>query len=48
MRLSDKYVKESERAGSPEKKAISDDSFAICEFLEKLTDKIEHARISLR
>jgi hypothetical protein len=31
----------------PDKKIISDDAFAVCDFIDQLIKKLEHARISL-
>jgi hypothetical protein len=48
-KLSEKYVSNSEKE-KPEnksKKVLSDDAFAVCEFIEHLINKIEHARMSL-
>ena len=41
MKLSDKYT--SKTANEPKKKIISDDAYAICEFLEELTNKLKEA-----
>jgi hypothetical protein len=47
MKLKEGYArasdKEEEKAG---KKIISDDAFAVCDFIEQLINKLEHARIS--
>lgn len=48
MRLG-KYAKVSDSAENKKNKVvISDESFAICEMIEELIDKIEHARNSLK
>lgn len=48
MRLKEEYAKTSDKPEDKENKTeISDDAFAICDFIEKLIDKIEHARISM-
>jgi len=48
MRLNKKYAKISDtEAEKKDKIVISDESFAICEFIERLADKIEQARLNL-
>jgi hypothetical protein len=49
MELSEKYVNESEKLlpENKDKKILSDDAFAVCEFIELLINKIEHTRRSL-
>jgi len=49
MKLIEKYCPDSEKT-KPEnenKKVLSDDGYAICEFIESLINKIEHTRVSL-
>lgn len=48
MKILDKYVSESDKdkPESKDKKVISDDSFAVCEFLDGVIDKLERLRIS--
>lgn len=40
--LKERYTRMSEkdRAGNQQKKVISDDAFAVCEFIEEFTDEI--------
>jgi len=48
MSLKEEYARTSDKPEDKEgKKVISDDSFAICDFIERLIDKLEHARISM-
>jgi hypothetical protein len=46
MDVSDKYTHEKE--ANPKKILLSNDAFAICEFLDLLIKKIERARMSLK
>ena len=47
-KLSEKYIPTSEKSKpeNKDKKVLSDDAFAICEFIEHLINKIEHTRRS--
>lgn len=47
MEFSDKYISVSEKVIIPDDKrtVISDESFAICEMLVVLVNKLEHARL---
>ena len=49
MVLEEKYISEFDKALdlTSKKIVLSNDAFAIAEFIEKLIDKIEHARVSL-
>ncbi len=49
MEKLEKYTPNSEKGKEENKgkKVISDDAFAICEFIENLINKIEHARVAL-
>ena len=54
MKLNEKYCRETEKDKKDEKGelinkdkiSISDDSFAICDFIEQLTTKLEQLRVS--
>lgn len=49
MELLEKYARESEKAEekNKDKHIVSDDTFAVVEFISGLIDKIEHTRVSL-
>ena len=49
MELLEKYARESEKGEekNKNKKVISDDAFALGEFISELVNKIEHTRVSL-
>jgi len=49
MSFEEKYCRDSEKGEekNKDKKVISDDAFAIAEFISELTNKIEHTRLSL-
>lgn len=49
MELSSKYapLSEKDKLENKDKKILSDDAYAICEFIEILTKRIEHVRTSL-
>jgi len=49
MELLEKYCRESEKAEgkNKDKKIISDNTFAVVEFISELISKIEQTRISL-
>ena len=49
MELLEKYARESEKAEekNKNKKIVSNDAFAIMEFIGAIIDKIEHTRVSL-
>ena len=48
MKIQEKYAKASDSEADKENKTVlSDDAFAICEFIEGLTDKLERARRAL-
>jgi hypothetical protein len=48
MKLREEYAYASAKAEEKEnKKVISDDAFAVCDFIERLITKIEHARIAM-
>lgn len=48
MRLSEKYISKSENEAHADqtKKILSDDAFAICEFIEKLAEIINMRRLN--
>lgn len=49
MMLKEEYCQTSAKAEEKVgKKVISEDAYAICDFVERLINKIEHARISMR
>lgn len=50
MKLQEKYISSTENSKTPDatKTVLSDDAFAVCEFIEHLVNKIEHARLSMR
>ena len=49
MRLKEEYAKTSDKEDDKKDKIVlSDDAFAICDFIERLIDKLEHARISMQ
>lgn len=49
MKLKEEYAKQSDKEEDKQNKTIlSDDAFAICDFIERLIDKLEHARISMQ
>jgi len=49
MELLEKYARDSEKAEekNKDKKIISDDAFAVIEFIDYLVKKIEHVRVNL-
>ena len=54
MKIGDKYLSLSEYEPMPEQDkakekriVLSDDAYAICDFIECLINKIEHTRISM-
>lgn len=49
MKFEEKYARDSEKSDPKhkDKKIISDDAYVIGEQLDKLVDKIEHARMNL-
>lgn len=49
MILQEKYISLAENTKAPDitKTELSNDAYAICEFIEKLVNKIEHARLSM-
>lgn len=47
MILKEEYAGASDKEEEKkDKKVISDDAFAVCDFIERLINKIEHARCS--
>jgi len=46
MKIDDKYTTKDKP--HPKKMTISNEAYAVCEFIELLIDKIEKARVSLR
>ena len=47
MKLREEYARTSAKEeDKKDKKVISDDAFAVCDFIERLIDKLERARIS--
>ena len=46
MELKEAYCRESEKAEpkNKDKKVLSDDAFAVCDFIERLINKAEHLR----
>jgi hypothetical protein len=47
MKLKEEYARVSDKAEEKEnKKLIGDDAFAVCDFIERLINKIEHARVT--
>lgn len=49
MNLNSKYTTESEKTKpeNKDKKVLTDDAFAVCEFLEELNNSIERVKLSL-
>jgi hypothetical protein len=47
MKLKEIYARDSDKEeNKKDKKVIGDDAYAICDFIERLINKLEHARIS--
>lgn len=45
--ITDKYAKVSDKEDVKKDKTIlSDDAYAICDFIDRLINKVEHARLS--
>ncbi len=46
LKAKDSLLKPEEQTGEAKKIELSNDAFAVCEFIESLINKIEHARLN--
>ena len=49
MKLKEKYISKTENTANPDPKKteLSNDAYAICEFIENLINKIEQTRLGM-